>query len=64
MTLLHDSTSISAPARREIAAQAVGATKIYGKGDGAVVALDHVDVSSPPAPSPPSWARPARASRP
>ncbi len=33
-----------APAEPAVAARAVGATKTYGKGDGAVVALDRVDV--------------------
>jgi len=46
MTLVSDVPRL-APAAAEptVAAQAVGATKIYGTGDGAVVALDHVDVS-------------------
>jgi putative ABC transport system ATP-binding protein len=45
MTLLTDVPgAASAAARQRVAAQAVGATKTYGKGDGAVVALDRVDV--------------------
>jgi putative ABC transport system ATP-binding protein len=45
MTLLTDVPgAASAADRRRVAAQAVGATKTYGKGDGAVVALDRVDV--------------------
>jgi ABC-type antimicrobial peptide transport system permease subunit len=45
MTLLTDVPgAASAAARRRVAAQAIGATKTYGKGDGAVVALDRVDV--------------------
>src|SRR5687768_13203498 len=45
MTLLHDTPSPAAAAEPEVAARAIGATKTYGKGDGTVVALDHVDVS-------------------
>jgi putative ABC transport system ATP-binding protein len=46
MTLLSDPPDLApTAAEQSIAAQAVGATKTYGKGDGAVVALDHVDVS-------------------
>jgi putative ABC transport system ATP-binding protein len=46
MTLVSDVPRL-APAAAEptVAAQAVGATKIYGAGDGEVAALDHVDVS-------------------
>src|SRR5688500_20372200 len=45
MTLLTDVPgAASAAARRRVAARAAGATKTYGKGDGAVVALDRVDV--------------------
>src|SRR5687768_9808558 len=44
MTLLHDTPSPAAAAEPEVAARAIGATKTYGKGDGTVVALDHVDV--------------------
>ena len=44
MTLLHDTTTASAPPRRDIAARAVQATRIYGKGHGSIAALDHVDV--------------------
>ena len=45
MTLLSNVPgAASAEAQRRVAAQAVGATKTYGKGDGAVVALDRVDV--------------------
>ena len=46
MTLLGDPLE-QAPAApvSAVAARAVGATKTYGKGDSAVVALDHVDVA-------------------
>ena len=45
MTLLTDFPgSAPAAADRAVAARAIGATKIYGKGDGAVIALDRVDV--------------------
>ena len=45
MTLLHDVPGAAPPAADPaIAARAIGATKTYGKGDSAVVALDHVDV--------------------
>lgn len=45
MTLLRDFSGASAPAAdHAVAARAIGATKTYGKADGAVVALDHVDV--------------------
>jgi putative ABC transport system ATP-binding protein len=46
MTLLGDLPDLApTAAEQSIAARAVGATKTYGRGDGAVVALDHVDVS-------------------
>ena len=46
------------------AARAVDATKIYGSGDTAVVALDDVTVDVPAGPAtPPSWARRGPASR-
>jgi putative ABC transport system ATP-binding protein len=46
MTLVHNVPgSVPAPAEQAMAARAVGATKTYGKGDGAVVALDRVDVA-------------------
>ncbi len=48
----------------DIAARAVDATKTYGRGDTTVRALDHVTAEFPAVASPPSWARPARASRP
>src|SRR5207253_7416629 len=45
MTLLRDFSGPSAAAAGEtVAARAIGATKLYGKGDGAVVALDQVNV--------------------
>jgi putative ABC transport system ATP-binding protein len=45
MTLLrNDPGPAPASAGRTVAARAVAATKAYGKGDGAVVALDRVDV--------------------
>jgi putative ABC transport system ATP-binding protein len=44
MTLLHDPGTTSASPRRDVAARAVQATRIYGKGPGAIAALDHVDV--------------------
>jgi putative ABC transport system ATP-binding protein len=44
MTLLHDPPGLAAASEPAVAARAVGATKTYGKDDGAVVALDHVDV--------------------
>jgi putative ABC transport system ATP-binding protein len=45
MTLLRDLSDRPAPAAgAAIAARAIAATKTYGKADGAVVALDHVDV--------------------
>ncbi len=43
-TLLHPIPDPFVPERRAPAARAVGATKIYGKGDAAVHALDGVDV--------------------
>ena len=47
MTLLHNVPAPApAPAGQAVAARAVAATKTYGKGDGAVVALDRVDVES------------------
>ena len=46
-----------------IAASAVGVSKVYGKGDTEVRALDNVDVDFVRrATSPPSWARPDPAS--
>ena len=46
MTLVHDPTNMtSASFSRPVAARAVQATRTYGKGDGSVVALDHVDVA-------------------
>ncbi len=45
MTLLHDIPGPAASAAgAAVAARAIGATKTYGKGDSAVVALDRVDV--------------------
>ena len=45
MTLLRNIPAAGgAAANRAVAARAVAATKTYGKGDSAVVALDHVDV--------------------
>jgi putative ABC transport system ATP-binding protein len=44
MTLVHDATTTTTPPQRDIAARAVQATRTYGKGLGAVTALDHVDV--------------------
>jgi putative ABC transport system ATP-binding protein len=44
MTLLRDTPAASPAASKAVAARAIGATKIYGKGDGAVKALDGVDV--------------------
>jgi putative ABC transport system ATP-binding protein len=45
MTLLRDLSGPARPAAPPtVAARAIGATKTYGKGDGAVVALDRVDV--------------------
>jgi putative ABC transport system ATP-binding protein len=44
MTLLEDVPGLGAAGEPALAARAIGATKTYGKGDGAVVALDHVDV--------------------
>jgi putative ABC transport system ATP-binding protein len=44
MTLLHDSETASFSPAREIAARAVQATRIYGKGHGSIAALDNVDV--------------------
>ncbi|MEA2828409.1 MAG: putative transport system ATP-binding protein, partial [Actinomycetota bacterium] len=45
MTLLRNIPATGGPAANPaVAARAVAATKTYGKGDGAVVALDHVDV--------------------
>ncbi len=46
MTILHDMPGRApAPAQPAVAARAVAATKTYGKGDGAVIALDRVDVA-------------------
>ena len=44
-------------------ARTVNATKVYGRGDTAVRALDDVTVAFAPAASPRSWDRRARASR-
>ena len=45
MTLLHDVPVRAIGGRQQaVAARAIGATKIYGKGDSAVMALDRVDV--------------------
>ncbi|MEA2703098.1 MAG: putative transport system ATP-binding protein [Actinomycetota bacterium] len=45
VTLLHDDPGTAPPAADPaIAARAIAATKIYGKGDSVVVALDRVDV--------------------
>ena len=44
MTIVHDTAAASMTPRRDVAARAVLATRIYGKGLGAVTALDHVDV--------------------
>lgn len=45
MTLLRNVSSPGAPTSgAAVAARAIGATKTYGKGDGAVRALDQVDV--------------------
>jgi putative ABC transport system ATP-binding protein len=45
MTLLRDYSGPASPAADPaVAARAVGATKTYGKGDSAVMALNHVDV--------------------
>ena len=44
MTLVRNASGSAPPAKTAVAARAVGATKTYGKGDGAVVALDRVDV--------------------
>ena len=41
-----DATSAATPTRSGIAARAVDATKVYGSGDSAVVALDHVDLGT------------------
>jgi len=46
MTLLSDFPGAAPPAAEpSVAARAIGATKTYGKGEGAVVALDRVDVA-------------------
>ena len=50
-------------AETSAAARTVDASKIYGKGQTEVRALDGVTVEFAPARSPPSWARRARASR-
>jgi putative ABC transport system ATP-binding protein len=44
MTIVHDTVAESMTPRRDVAARAVLATRTYGKGLGAVTALDHVDV--------------------
>ena len=51
------------PASGDLAARAVRASKVYGAGDTEVRALDDVTVEFERGRSPPSWARPARASR-
>ncbi len=44
MTLVRNISGVAPPSNTAVAARAVAATKTYGKGDGAVVALDRVDV--------------------
>ena len=44
MTLLSEISGPAPAAAERAAARAIGATKLYGKGDGAVIALDRVDV--------------------
>ena len=62
MSTLSEATA-PAPNSPTVAARAIDAVKVYGKGDSEVRALDGVTSSSPRASSPPSWARRARASR-
>ena len=57
-------TPSTARLEQKAAARTEDAVKIYGKGQTEVRALDGVSVEFAPAASPPSWDRPARASRP
>ena len=44
MTLVRNASGSALPANTAVAARAIGATKTYGKGDGAVIALNRVNV--------------------
>ena len=44
MTLVRNTSGSALPANTAVAARAIGATKTYGKGDGAVIALNRVNV--------------------